>query len=1452
MMSDWLRGYVVGMVETSVEELTGARFIVSSHHGDLFRGIRLEQVALISVDTLLLADAIYIDYSLWPLLKKTIVIGKLQIDGLTVHIQQDSTGKTNLESLLPKSEDVSEPGSDWSIHLPNIYLNDGSVTYRSFEGHLEDPIKFKGITAAGSYRSTGSIWQMHLRSLQFEANHAMLDTAFGVAMTANADSEFIRIESLLLHYGKSFAKVAGMYSTLNDSVDALLQLAPLASNDVNSLIDPIMVRNLNVDLSIKGSPNKLETSVHFFDGGLELLHVIAHIGQRDSLYGLSYLSATSPRFIIGDYMQLPDYKDVQLQETEATFAGWLPFGDVESMDGDAKIWTKNLVYESYRAGVLEVNLSNRNHLASIDIHIQTGNNQINGKFAASSLWSNGTNWRAELTARVQNLRQLDTSQTLPIAFKSNFRATGTGLSLPGLSSNFNGVFTEVNVDSQQIDRVEFTGNIHDKLQIDSLMVVIGRGRIEASGTSTLDVELPVYDFEITTQNMDMSKINGFEKLQTDLNATMSISGIGYHERNRNVGFELRADSSWVNQTKIDQVSASVVLARNRLFIEDAALASEIADGRFRGDFVIDDVFRPSNTMVFNLVLKNVQPLAPFVGVDILSAKGEIRGRVEEGSTSPELVAIVALDDIAYDSIMVKRVVGQYVMSIQNAPSYHTELELISPNLNGTQLEDIRFSSRGKIIDSELAGQFSLDINVREESGLSLAGVYKLESDTLSLSTGTFDIRGPTRTFRQTSQFNLTYIDEVVQSDTLILRADPDAQLMLHVRHLSTDSTSLWVDAINVNLEALQTGLMTEPVVGGSMTGNITVAYANANLELDADVELWDLTWDELMIDSLHVNATIVDETLVGSMRVNSNGIVLFDASMDVPFRIGDPNEFDQIFFDRPVSASLLVDSLNLSDFEKLFNQLGFPQLTGTLTASSTLSGVAGSPTLTGGVTYSNGSVGGIPVDTFEFAWDYNQSNTQLVCSATLIATGQQVFSSSFNLPLNLDLRNFNQILPESTDPIDGTLVAEGFNLGLISQFMPSVYADQLAGIIDGSIDLRGTIGQPIFDGGLALRNARLRIVPGNVSLRNVAANFVFNQDRIDFESITMSSGSGELTGGGYVRLDGFEPGELLIDVRARQFTISDTRDARVVVSFDSKLTGTVSRPELAGSAIVNSANIYLDNFGERTVEDVQLEGDDPLQVPSMYDSLSIRMRVQVDPNVWMRNRTSPELAIELLGDVDLLKDRGSDLMAFGSLSTRQGYAMQYGKRFQIERGQLTFSGDPFDPALDIVSLYELRVPEDIEIRYLIGGTVNDPTFDFSSNPEMELENIISYTLFGKPFGALFSWQQSFSGGGGGSALARDAAIGVLLDRVESLATESLGIDVLQIDSNRQGETVTTSIKAGKYITDKLFVAVLNELGGSDAITRVVLEYYIRRNLLLMVTQGNDRRSGLDLLWKYEY
>ncbi len=1451
LKSDLAHNWVAESIEQSVADLTGARVEIGSVRGDLYKGIRFENVNLIAVDTLLKAGTVRVDYSIWPLLRKSIVIDRLVIDGLTVHIEQDREGTFNYETIIPSSEDPDEEGSQWVMDVRDIYLNNGDVSYLNMKSDSVQSLAFTHISATGSYRMLESSWHAHLRSLELTASHPKMDNRLSLQLSATADDNAVSLEKLLLRYGESMAEIAGNYQPIGDSLNARIEIEPLASDDFNAFVDPQLMQNLDVDISLRGSSKLLDINVQIRDASKDIVSIGGVVDERDSGYGLSSMQIQSQGFRIGDYVDIQDIADVAVGDGDAIFAGWMPFADPWDFAGDSKVRLSNIEYQSYRIGEFESNMAHRGGRTTANLSIRTGNNRMNGTMSISDVYSDRPDWSATLAGDIPNLRQLDPSQTVPISFSSQIEANGTGFMLGELISSFRGVLSGIDVGGQKMDKVELQGSVSDQLYIRSLVATLGEGTISVTGRSTLDIDLPVYEFEVSAKQFDASKLQGFEALSTDLNADLVVSGIGIEPSKRTMNLALAADSSWVNQTKIDRIDANIALVGKRMFIEHAMLTSEIADGRFSGDIDLDDVFRASNNMVFHLDLKNLQPLASFAGVEILQAKGEIRGRVEEGAAAPELVAIIALDDVAYDSIMVRRVVGQYVMSVQTSPSYQAELDLFTPVFNGSELEDVRFTSRGTITGRDYRGQYGFELNAQTESGISVSGNYSYISDTLQISTSLFDVRGPARTYRQDRRFNAMIANGVLQTDTLVLRAEPDAQLLLQVRHHSVDSTSLWLDAANVNLEALQAGLMDEPIIAGFMTGKASISVADERLSMQSAIDLKELTWRELKMDTVAIVANIQDQQLVGNIRAHQNGDTVVSAFVNLPFQFGDPNTFEEQFFEQSAFADITVDSINLADYGTVMAGLGLPQVTGTLSASTKLRGEARSPRLVGGITFLDGTIGGIPVDRLIMGWEYNQGLEQLSCSATVDALGHQVFNSSFNLPFNLDLRNFSKLIPESTDPVDGHLDAQGFNLALLSQFMPAEYADQLVGTIDGSIELLGTIGQPNFEGNLRVQHAGIHLVPGNVTLRNIGADFKFNRDRVEIESLAVRSGGGDILAGGYIQLDGFGPSEVAVDLRARQFNVSDTRDARMVVSFDGKLRGSVQQPDLTGSLIVNSANLFLDNFGERTVEAVQLDGEELIEAPSLYDSLSVRVRVQVDPNVWVRNRSSPELAIELQGDMDLLKDRGGDLMAFGNLGTRQGYAMQYGKRFQLERGQLTFSGDPTNPALDIISLYKLKVPEDIEIRYLIGGTIDEPKFNFGSSPEMELENIISYTLFGKPFGALFSWQQSFSGGGGG-ALARDAAIGVLVDRVESLATESLGIDLLQIDSNRQGEMVTTSVKAGKYITDKLFVSVLNELGGSDAVTRVVLEYYIRRNLMLMLTQGNDRHSGVDLLWKHEY
>jgi autotransporter translocation and assembly factor TamB len=188
-----------------------------------------------------------------------------------------------------------------------------------------------------------------------------------------------------------------------------------------------------------------------------------------------------------------------------------------------------------------------------------------------------------------------------------------------------------------------------------------------------------------------------------------------------------------------------------------------------------------------------------------------------------------------------------------------------------------------------------------------------------------------------------------------------------------------------------------------------------------------------------------------------------------------------------------------------------------------------------------------------------------------------------------------------------------------------------------------------------------------------------------------------------------------------------------------------------------------------------------------------------------------------------------------------------GKKFVLEKGELTFSGDAENPALAIRSVYELKPPHDITIWYVIGGTANKPTFAFESDPEMDQQDIVSYTLFSRPFQQLMSWEQTMSG----SSSVGNLAVDLLVDRVGELAADRLGLDVIEIDNSRTSGNSGTTIKAGKYLNDRLFVAIFQELGTTSD-SQVILEYALRQHLNLVLTGSDKRKSGIDIQWKYDY
>lgn len=367
-----------------------------------------------------------------------------------------------------------------------------------------------------------------------------------------------------------------------------------------------------------------------------------------------------------------------------------------------------------------------------------------------------------------------------------------------------------------------------------------------------------------------------------------------------------------------------------------------------------------------------------------------------------------------------------------------------------------------------------------------------------------------------------------------------------------------------------------------------------------------------------------------------------------------------------------------------------------------------------------------------------------------------------------------------------------------------------------------------------------------------AVDFFSNQIRLT--NFSAKSGKGNIKAKGVVAVDKLVPGGVDISVEAENFRAANTPQYNAVINLDSRIQGDLTQPKISGRLDFVSGFIELQNFGEKSVEKVELDTlEDNEPTISYYDSLALDMNVTFNRRFYIRNQRYLDLEVELEGELDLVKEQEQDLELFGSINLPSGYARPFGKRFNLQEGSVTFSGGPTNPQLSVRTQYKPpQAQENVIIWYIIEGTVENPRFKYESEPPMELENIISYTLFGQPFYALDSWKQVVANSGSGNTTAADVALDVLLDRVEALATQKLGIDVVRIADSRAGGEIGTSITTGWYLNPKVFFAIQNVITGSTPDTGFLLEYLLREDLKLIIRQGEGMSQGVDIKWNYDY
>ena len=1454
-------GFVKNQIETAANEQLQGTLSLGSVEGDLWNhllitGIRLQgdtgpdEAGTDGAD-ILVADTLQIRYSLGALIRRTVKIDELRIVNPVISLKEYADSTWNVERLIPPAdEEPADSELPVRLEFDHIELINGLIYAESARLLPDTTLRVDEINLRLNGMYDGDHYEAQLSHLSMQIHEGRLEDPIRFETGFSADENTLTLDKLVVATGRTLIEGSGSASTDGDDITVEMESLPVSWRDIRAFAkEAPIAEDIRFELNVGGNLTLLRVGLTASATGLGhfALHADLTLKERQSLKGAELLIESFDGTLLTGEPDLPYVERLHL-----AVSGDLPFAAYEeaSLEFDTDI--AGVRINSWIIDEAELRGSLADGVISATAAIGTGRQNLTSDVSIAGIFGELPDWHIDIAFESIDPGYWAEDEALSGDLTGTLSLNGTGYEPSDVPWNYEVRLPSANITGYEIRSFTLEGTIDRNIAVSQMGLEIAGGTVALSGEYGWSAENPAYELDLTVQQIDLSRLPGLEEIPSDLNFHLGGSGRGIDPETLTLDAALEFEPSIINGIRIGSLEAPVAISGGFIHIDKAELDTDLAEGSLFARQHISDFVHPRNLIEFDLELKDTGLLENFIDADIIMAKGGVTGSYRYTDNLPQINMDLDLSDVRFDTLTADAITGTINAVIGDSIPYALNLRITEPAVGETGLQNIIIETEGSLIAETVSGTISLELLTDARSGLITSGVYRASADSVILDISTLTLSDPDRSLDLQQPFRFSYVNERARLDSLRLESDDGATLLIFFEQYGADEYRGTFSGRDVNLGYLQSSILGEQLFAGIYDGNLALDLSENGLFVHIDALVSQFEFNGLSFDSISVNVDIDEERLDAGLRVTDATGELITGYLSTPFLPGDPMTFDDDFFEEPVSGSFRLNDTPLSRFSDFLAFYGLEEISGTVGVRTELSGLAGLPQLVGSAYLYDSRVSNVEIDSSLITWEYDHDEGYLGFNGFIKSRGQRAAEIDGTIPFMLDLKQFSVVEPDDDDEISVRMKTDEFNIAAFNEFLDPSTLRNLRGRLNSEIDIRGTISEPVVSADVKLNNGAVVLIENNVALTDIRADMSFREGMLTINRLSAeSAGSFDLTG--TIAFNRFEPGEMDLRANTRNFRVYNTRDLNALITTDTRLTGDVRSPSLSGELKIERGHIYLDNFGERTIEDVVLEDEEEESdlFAEIFDAMSIEYTLELDRRFWVRNRSRPEMALEVRGSLEVVKYPGEEIQLFGTMGTSQGYAQQLGKRFDLERGDILFSGPADNPELNIRTIYQLRKPEEIKIWYEIGGTVEDPEFTYSSEPVMELQDIISYTLFGRPFHALQGWERTVAGEPGEGTSATDIAMDILLDRVETLAADRLGIDVIEIDNTRQGGSSGMTVKAGKYMTDRLFLAILQELGGG-ANSQFIIEYLLGSNLELIITGSDDFRTGVDVLWKLDY
>ncbi|HUH11748.1 MAG TPA: translocation/assembly module TamB domain-containing protein, partial [Longimicrobiales bacterium] len=538
---------------------------------------------------------------------------------------------------------------------------------------------------------------------------------------------------------------------------------------------------------------------------------------------------------------------------------------------------------------------------------------------------------------------------------------------------------------------------------------------------------------------------------------------------------------------------------------------------------------------------------------------------------------------------------------------------------------------------------------------------------------------------------------------------------------------------------------------------------------------------------------------------------------------------------RAADFTVLLENVRLAEFLDLAqSDLGAE---GTMTGRLEVSGPAAAPRIQADITGSRLGVEGMMLDRAYFVAGYADRLLQARVEAR---HGQRtVLSATARVPLDLALTEVARRRLAAAQEVQ--VRADSLPLALFTSLVRGF--QDVSGSLTGDMVVGGTPRAPDMSGLFRIADGELAWAATGVRYRALQGTLtVSGQGRVDVAAHALA-GPGYADIAGSVSLaDPADPG-LDLALAARDFELTRRREVELTGTADLQLTGSYRSPLVRGRAVVTAGAVNLDEIW-RTYQVVELDDDLLFSVVDttlvsvrglvrasqnpFLQNLVVDATVGVGRDVWLRSR---QMNVEIAGELDVDLDRRREaLRVGGSLTALRGIYQLYGRRFEVQSGEVEFVGTPgLDPNLRITALYRARNANNqpLDINAVVTGTLLSPRVALTSQaePPISESDLASYLIFGRPTYAL------------GAAEAEAARLG----RFGALGLGAVGPSLIGFAGTNL-ETFAQTLGFADYLAltaDELAAGTAAELGGLASLfpaARFTLGWYLSDDVFLALSQ----------------